>query len=567
LRRTFSDDATPTVGSGSAPLSSEYNCRVIGVVSELAERYQLLSVRPLLEICGASDERTDLSVAVLGRFKAGKSSFLNHLLGREVLPVGVLPVTSVVTDVGYSAQNSASVRFADGREVQILIEDLGRYITEAENPLNRKRVEAVSVRLAALSHWPSLRFIDTPGLESAFAHNTEASLRWAPNVDIALVAIGVDPPLSAQDIALIEMLFRYTPHVAVLLTKADILDDRQLREVVDYVSAQLAARFKQRIPIYPYSTRPGFGNLKFDLGNDLLNHLAMDVASRRRAISNRKIATLLGDCEQYIRLTLKSAEMLHADRISLQRQLLKERESLADVRLEVQLIARHAVSGTRDTIEKALAPCESLLRQKLLTAFEEQALHLPRSFGKLIEAFGEWLRSVMSSELLSVSGAKRSEFIQPLASVQRQYQRVLQDFRDRLSDRTFTLYGVPLKTNEPEIVPQPPKTPDIHISRPFDHSWELLSLLLPMPLLRGAVLNRFRRKIADETYKNLSRLSSQWEGIVASAVLELQREAEKRMEELLSTVEGLVSTNSENAPQIRTDLEKLRALVTDARHR
>jgi hypothetical protein len=327
------------------------------------------------------------------------------------------------------------------------------------------------------------------------------------------------------------------------------------------VRRQLVTRFEQNIPIYPYSTRPGFENLKLDLEGSLLNKVALDVASQRRAISNQKIATLLGNCERYIHLTLKAAEMLDTERVGLQKQLLTERESLADVRLEVQLIARHAAAGTRDTIEKALAPCESPIRQRLLAAFEEQVPHLPQNFGKLLEAFSEWLRSVMSSELLSVSGAKRSEFIQPLTSVQRQYRRVLQNFRDRLSDRTLTLYGVPLKTNETEIVPQPPKAPDIHISRGFDHSFELLSPLLPMTLLRGAVLNRFRRKIANETYKNLSRLTSQWEEIVTAAIVELQRESERRMEELLSTVQGLVSASCENAPQIRTDLEKLNTLT------
>jgi GTP-binding protein EngB required for normal cell division len=540
------------------------NQSVIELVSELAVRYQLTSIRPLLEICKASRDRTGLSIAVLGRFKAGKSSFLNHLIGREVLPVGVIPVTSVVTDVGYGAQDAAIVRFADGREVGIPVQDLSIYVAEAENPLNRKHVEAVSVRLDALSRWPGLRFIDTPGLESAFAHNTEASIGWAPNVDVALIAIGVDPPLSEHDIALIKTLFRYTPRVAILLTKADILEEEQLGEVIDYVRGQLATRFEQYIPIYPYSTRPGFERLKRDVEDTLLKQVAMDVASQRRAISNRKITTLLRDCEQYIRLTLKSAEMLDTERVSLQKQLLAERESLADTRLEVQLVARHAAAGTRSAIERALAPCENSIRQKLRAEFEEQANHLPHSFARLLEAFSDWLHAALSSELLSVSGAKRSEFVQPLTNVQRQYQRALQNFRDRLSDRTLTLYGVPLKTTEPEIVPQPPKMPDVNIGRAFDHNWELLSPLLPMAVLRGAVFKRFQRKIADETFKNLSRLTGQWDEIVTSAIFELQREAEKRMEELLATVQGLVSASNDNAPQIRADFERLLAVAADA---
>ena len=348
-----------------------------------------------------------------------------------------------------------------------------------------------------------------------------------------------------------------------MLTKVDVLEEKQLDEVLHYVRGQLAGRFEQNIPIYPYSTRPGFERLKRDVEDKLLNQVAMDAASQRRAISNRKITTLLHNCEQYIRLTLKSSEMLDAERLSLQNLLLVEQQSLADTRLEVQLIARHAAACTRSIIERALAPCEIPIRQKLLAAFQVQADQLPHSFAKLLDAFSDWLHPALSSELLAISGAKRSEFIQPLADVQRQYQRVIQNFRDRLSDRTLALYGVPLKTTEPDIVPKPPKMPDVNIGRAFDHNWELLSPLLPMSVLRGAVFKRFRNRIADELFKNLSRLTGQWQEIVTAAIFELQREAEKRIGELLTTVEGLVSARSDSAPQIRADLHRLQAIAGD----
>jgi GTP-binding protein EngB required for normal cell division len=537
------------------------NEQALDLVSELATRYQLTSIRPLLDICQNARHETALSVAVLGRFKAGKSSFLNDLIGSDVLPVGVIPVTSVVTEVAYGPTDGATVHFSDERTIEIGLQEVRQFVSEAENPLNRKHVASVSARVSTLSAWTDLRFIDTPGLESAFAHNSEASLGWVPHVDVALVAMGVDPPLSEHDIDLIRTLFRYTPRVAVLLTKVDVLDAAQLREVIDYIRGQLSVKFDQNIPIYPYSTRPGFERFKHDLDDQFLRQVAIDVSSQRREISERKLVTLLQDCEQYIALTLKSAEMLDSERVSLQKQLSAEEMSLADTRLEIQLIARHAVTGTRTAIEKALAPTESPIRQKLLQAFDEYLPQFPASFARLIEAFSDWLHNEMANELVSVSGAKRPELVRPLADVQRQYQRVLQNFRDRLSDRTFALFGVPLKTTEPEIIPQPPKAPDVNIGRAFDHSWELLSPLLPMSLLRGAVFSRFRRKIADETFKNLSRLTSQWEDIVTAAILGLQREAETRLTDLLTTVKTLVSASSEGSPDIRRDLERLRELA------
>lgn len=533
----------------------------IALVSELSERYQLVSIRPLLEICKAIDNRIDLNIAVLGRFKAGKSSFLNFLIGRDILPVGVVPVTAVITEIGYGREETALVRFTGGRESPIPLTDLRLYVTEAENPLNRQHAGAVVVRLPELARWPDLRFIDTPGLESAFAHNTEASLGWAPNVDIALIAIGVDPPLSERDIGLIETLLRYTPRVAVLLTKADILEPAQLEEVVSFVHAQLAARFSQTISIYPYSTRPGFEKFRSEFEVQLLERVANDVASQRRAISERKLSTLLADCEQYIRLTLKSAELRDSDRLQLARQLSMEKDALADTQMEIRLVAQHALATTRIRIERALAPYERVLGGKLLSLFEERAAAFPRVLGKLIDAFSEWLHDALSNELLAISTSMRSELATPLADVQRQYRWVLQNFRDRLSDRTLALYGVPLKTTEPDIVPQPPRMPDVSIGKVFDHNWELLSPLLPMSILRGPVLSRFRRKIADETFKNLSRLTTQWEDIVTAAIVELRGEAGKRIAELLTTVEGLVSASSHSAPQIRADLDRLEHLA------
>ena len=40
-----------------------------------------------------------LHLAVLGQMKRGKSSFINALLGAEILPTGVLPVTAVITEI------------------------------------------------------------------------------------------------------------------------------------------------------------------------------------------------------------------------------------------------------------------------------------------------------------------------------------------------------------------------------------------------------------------------------------------------------------------------------------
>jgi hypothetical protein len=81
-------------------------------------------------------------VACLGQFKRGKSTLINALLGDEVLPSGVAPVTSVVTVVRWS-ERQARVRIGESEWRDVPVEALGDYISESENPENRNILEQI----------------------------------------------------------------------------------------------------------------------------------------------------------------------------------------------------------------------------------------------------------------------------------------------------------------------------------------------------------------------------------------------------------------------------------------
>ena len=213
----------------------------------LAQRYELASLTPLLASVRSAVSQHEVSVAVVGRFKAGKSSFLNHFTNRSILPVGVVPVTAVVTEIRFGQMERAAVHFMDGRVDELAVESIGQYISERENPENTKRVQLITVELPALERFRGLKFVDTPGLESALLHNTEEALKWLPNVGLALVAVSVDPPLSKQDVELLTRLYRFTPNVTVLLTKVDLIDTDERAEVIAFVNEQLRKASKEHL--------------------------------------------------------------------------------------------------------------------------------------------------------------------------------------------------------------------------------------------------------------------------------------------------------------------------------
>ena len=528
---------------------------------EILREHQLTDLQPLLDSIERQARRAYLNVAVFGRFKAGKSSFLNHLLGRPILPVGVVPVTTVITEICYAPQDSAEVIYQNGRSpASVSLGEIASYVSESDNPSNRLEVDTVRVSVPEMAPFRQLRFVDTPGLESIFAHNTEASFAWSPNTDLALVAIGVDPPLTQQDVSLIERLCQFTPNVSVLLTKMDLLNPAEQREVLAFVVSQLTSKFQKKLPVFPFSIKPGNEEFQERFKKEFLANTLNSFGESHSAALTQKLRTLLASMSGYLQLALKSAEATEVDRAQLRQEVLGPQQALDDTRLQFRLLSRHAVAGTRPFLERrlqlALARLQKTLEDRLLVEF-------PRwrgSFAEMLSQFEAWLRQQLGAELALLSAAESSAFLEPLQDMQRQCQRVLQSFRTRLSERVLRVFGVPLQTMETEIEVQPPRAPDLHFSRIFDHDWQLLSPLLPMFLFRGLLRQRFLEKIESEVFKNLSRLTSQWEEAIHAAMRSSETEALRRFDELVLTVQRLLSVeNSDQADLLRERLRKLKA--------
>jgi hypothetical protein len=92
------------------------------------------------------------TLAVVGQFKRGKSSLMNALIGRELLPIGVLPLTSAITILRYGPKEKLVVTWEDSSlEHEEPLTALNDYVSEKGNPGNRKRVGAVYVEVPSLS--------------------------------------------------------------------------------------------------------------------------------------------------------------------------------------------------------------------------------------------------------------------------------------------------------------------------------------------------------------------------------------------------------------------------------
>ncbi len=201
-----------------------------------------------------------LRVLVAGEAKRGKSTLVNALLGRDVLPTGVVPLTAVPTTVTMaSGAEAIEVEFSDGRHESSALAALAAFGTERGNPGNCRNVASISVRLNAPILARGAEIVDMPGAGSVHAHNTAAADAALPSMDAAIFVLTADPPVSATERDLLCRVSGLSVALFIVLNKTDYLDDSSLAEAHEFTTqvATEATGLAQRV--YAVSARRALG--------------------------------------------------------------------------------------------------------------------------------------------------------------------------------------------------------------------------------------------------------------------------------------------------------------------
>lgn len=232
------------------------------------------SDREVLAALAGRLESARLRVLVAGEAKRGKSTLVNALLGREVLPAGVVPLTAVAATVLHAppGEEDIEVAFSSGRRERFPLPALADFGTERGNPGNRRDVAAITVGVDAPILARGVEIVDTPGTGSVHAHNTAAADAALPSMDAAIFVLTADPPVSASERDLLRRVAGLSVALFVVLNKADYLDDASLAEAQAFTALVVAEATGQPQRVYPVSARaalaagtdPGFAAFAAD---------------------------------------------------------------------------------------------------------------------------------------------------------------------------------------------------------------------------------------------------------------------------------------------------------------
>ena len=180
------------------------------LVAEVASRLEGIGVAETTRKALA-DSREQLALpfllVVVGEFNAGKSAFINALLGARVLEEGVTPTTSRVGILQHGAEVTRRTR-PDG-------------IEETTAPAEALRALAI---------------VDTPGTNAVLREHEALTRDFLPRADLVLFVTSADRPYTESERAFLEAIREWGKKVVLVLNKADLLETPEdLAKVVAFV--------------------------------------------------------------------------------------------------------------------------------------------------------------------------------------------------------------------------------------------------------------------------------------------------------------------------------------------
>ena len=306
-------------------------------------------------------EQPLFSVAVVGEFSRGKSTFINNLFGKEFLPVGDLPTTAMLTKIVYG-KKQRFFRFYEGIREEISAETLENLVAD-DNGNDPSGVILAETPFNFLNK-NGIQFIDTPGAGDIFGKRAAITTETIASCDATILTVSATMPLSLTEKSFVEdnIFLKAVPRVAVVVTRLDQVPEKEREKVYEYIKLEVG-KWQKDIPVWVSGINiERFGD-GIVFGKD---EILKEISKWIQNSDNDKIRMQ----QIYTQTNLIKEKFA---------QILKERENILK-------------TGKEEYAKQLKKEEETILNQD--TVWEDIALEIE----KREVTFGEWLREILDEK-------------------------------------------------------------------------------------------------------------------------------------------------------------------------
>jgi small GTP-binding protein len=322
---------------------------VLGELRRASRALDRVDLLGAIEALALERERP-LRAAVVGEFNAGKSTFLNALLGEDVAPTGILPTTGTLHWVSWAPDPFARVAVRGDSDRVVPHAGLKAALSELLDA--KKVVERVFI-YAPIERLRRVEIIDTPGFNAPDPEHAKAARTAFEEAHLILWLLDASQPLKDPERVVMEQAKQLGLPILTLLNKVDRLKPEQVEQVLAHVTAGLAeAGLQVLAPPLAMSAREA---LKGRLGdeaalersrwNDVEALLARELVDRSAALKEGALRRRAARIAQTLATVAEERESAETGRVELAARTSETRRAAART-----LAARAAeVAGSLET--------------------------------------------------------------------------------------------------------------------------------------------------------------------------------------------------------------------------
>lgn len=188
-----------------------------------------------------------LTIAIMGEFSSGKSTFVNALLGEAVAPMGVLPTTATINLFRRGPSGSARVHYRDGTIATVARDEVHTFLLHLDD-IEASRIRHMEIERTG-PHLGDAAVVDTPGLNALDSFHERVTREFVDEADAIIWIFSATRGGAASEGSVLKSLRADGRQVLGVLNKADTLDDDERTELVDYLRDQFGEILLDVLPV------------------------------------------------------------------------------------------------------------------------------------------------------------------------------------------------------------------------------------------------------------------------------------------------------------------------------
>ena len=331
------------------------------------------------QVSAIVDKQNDnlLNISVIGEFSTGKSSFINALVGYELLAVNVIQGTTVaITIIEYSEQFSITLTDFSGKSLKIIFKSIDSlrqqlhiYTTDAAYA---KKIDYVTVTLPSDILKNGYRIIDTPGTNSLELWHEEVTCRAIRDLsDLSIVLTDSTRPMPATLMSFLDnTLGDAVKSCAFVANKIDQVREKERDGIIKFIGKKICQSFDIEDPmVLPFSSvaltncftkeTVSVDGGSFLLTTSSLERLLSYTAKQRLRAQAQKILHLVDDIYSTLDNNIKSIAAQYQQELQM-----LERSRQTDfkpfISRQIYLRQKSFMAGAQDYKYKVVSVCDSL---------------------------------------------------------------------------------------------------------------------------------------------------------------------------------------------------------------